>query len=48
MAKEITGTVSKVSITDYKQRCASGGRLFYFTRNSNGCTVICPHCKHRH
>ena len=45
---ELRGTTYKSSILDFHQRCASCGRLFYFSHNCNGMTVICPYCGHRH
>ena len=42
------GTAHRKSITDYFQRCKSCGRLFYFSHDCNGKTVICPHCSAHH
>ena len=45
----IQGTAHKMSPTDFFQRCAYCGRVFYFARNfKNGATVVCPFCGHRH
>ena len=45
---EIFGTVHKSSVIDFHQRCASCGKVFYFSHDCNGKAVICPHCGHRH
>ena len=44
----IKGTKHRVSKTDYYQACKKCRRLFYFTHNCNGETVICPHCGASH
>ena len=44
----IKGTKHRQKITDFYQKCASCKRLFYFTHDCNGDTVVCPHCGHRH
>ncbi len=44
----IKGTVTRQSKTDYFQRCAACGRLFYFSHDCNRKTVQCPHCYHNH
>lgn len=45
---EIKGTKHKEKVTDYSQACKSCHRLFYFTRDCNGKTVVCPHCGAKH
>ena len=45
---EIQGTKHRQSVTDYAQGCKCCHRLFYFSRDSHGKIVICPHCKTRH
>ena len=48
MKMEIKGTTHKENSTDFSQACKSCHRLFYFSRNSNGATVVCPYCKTKH
>lgn len=45
---EIKGTCHRKEKTDYYQACKSCHKLFYFTRNCNGDTVVCPHCGAKH
>lgn len=45
---EIKGTKHKQSPTDYYQACKSCHKMFYFSRDCNGKTVICPHCGTKH
>lgn len=48
---EIRGTKHRERVTDYMQRCkntSSCGKVFYFPHDSNGKTVVCPHCGTRH
>lgn len=45
---EIMGTIHKISITDFFQRCKKCGKSFYFSRNCERKTVICPHCGTKH
>ena len=45
---EIKGTKHKQTATDYHRACKKCGRLFYFDRDCNGKTVICPHCGTKH
>ncbi len=41
---EIKGTEHREKPTDYYQACRYCHKLFYFSRDCNGKTVICPHC----
>ncbi len=45
---EIKGTKHKEKSTDYSQACKSCYRLFYFSHDCNGKTVVCPHCGAKH
>ena len=45
---DIRGTEHRMSITAFFQKCKVCGKLFYFSHNCNGKTVICPHCGCRH
>ena len=44
----IYGTKHRAHITDFFQRCASCGKLFYFSHDFNRKTVVCPYCGRRH
>ena len=48
MRMEIKGTKHKQNSTDFYQACKRCGKLFYFSRDCNGKTVVCPHCGTKH